>query len=166
MSNEIDVVTVDPSAAPPASEAARSGKATLPKVAPKKKPAIASDPGEYLLAGELLRRGYEAQLADKSVKDYRLLAGAAGSPMMRVQVRTVRMHPWTMTRAGLEAPPDQITVYVLLGPADNARPARFFITRNRDVAGQVEFPNGWSDIGSMPLTLLEPFENQWDKFRK
>jgi hypothetical protein len=164
MSNE-HVAGLDPFAAPPASDVAKSGKAAPPK-ASKKKPAIASDPGEYLLVGELLRRGYEAQLADKSVKDYRLLAGAAGSPMMRVQVRTVRMHPWTMTRAGLEAPPDQITVYVLLGPPDDARPARFFITRNRDIADQIQFANGWSDIGSVALTSLEPFENQWDKFRK
>lgn len=166
MSNETHVGGVDPSAAPPPGEAAKSGKAALPKAAPKKKPGIASDPGEYLIVGELLRRGYEAQLADKSVKDYRLLAGAAGSPLMRVQVRTVRMHPWTMTRASLEAPPDQITVYVLLGPPDDARPVRFFIARNREVADQVQFPNGWSDIGSMALASLEPFENQWDKFRK
>lgn len=166
MSNETHVAAHDPSPAPPAGEAAKSGKAALSRGAPKKKPGVASDPGEYLLVGELLRRGYEAQLADKSVKDYRLLAGAAGSPMMRVQVRTVRMHPWTITRGSLESPPDQITVYVLLGPADDARPARFFITRNRDLADQVLFPNGWSDIGSVPLASLEPFENQWDKFRK
>jgi hypothetical protein len=127
---------------------------------------MALDPGEYLLMGELLRRGFEVQLAEKSVKDHRLLAGAAGSALMRVHVRTVRMHPWQMTRASLEASPDQITVYVLLGPADNARPARFFIARNREVADKVEFPDGWSEIGSMMLNALEPFENQWDKFRK
>ena len=153
--SEIHVVAIDPTAAPPPAEAA-----------PRKKSGMALDPGEYLLMGELLRRGFEVQLADKGAKDHRLLAGAAGSSLMRVQVRTVRMQPWPLTRASLEAPPDQITVYVLLGPADNARPARFFIIRNRDIADQVQFPDGWSDIGSMMLSSLEPFENQWDKFRK
>lgn len=155
--SEIHVVAIDPNAAPPSGEAAP---------APKKKSGNTLDPGDYLLMGELLRRGFEVQLADKSVKDYRLLAGAAGSSQIRVQLRTVRMQPWPLTRANLEAPPDQITVYVLLGPADNPRPARFFITRNRDVTDQVEFPDGWSDIGSLTMSSLEPFENQWDKFRK
>ncbi len=155
MSNEIHVVAIDPTAAPPPGEAAA-----------KKKSGMALDPGEYLLMGELLRRGFEVQLTDRGVKDHRLLAGAAGASPMRVQVRTVRMQPWPLTRVNLEAPADQITVYVLLGPADNARPARFFITRNRDVVDQVEFPDGWSDIGSLMLSSLEPFENQWDKFRK
>lgn len=153
--SEIHVVAIDPSAAPPTGEPA-----------PKKKSGMTLDPGEYLLMGELLRRGFEVQLADKSAKDHRLLAGAGGSSLLRVQVRTVRMQPWPLSRASLEAPSDQITVYVLLGPADSARPARFFITRNRDIVDQVEFPDGWSDIGSLMLNSLEPFENQWEKFRK
>ena len=157
MSNEIHVVAIDPTASPP-------GEAAKP--APKKKSGIAADPGEYLVMGELLRRGLEVQLADKNVREHQLLVGPAGSPAVRVQVRTVRLHPWPMARAMFEATPDQVTVYVLLGPVDSTRPARFFITRNRDVADQVEFPDGWSDIGSLMLNSLEPFENQWDKFRK
>ncbi|HEX5280746.1 MAG TPA: hypothetical protein VFW28_11775 [Micropepsaceae bacterium] len=35
-----------------------------------------------------------------------------------------------------------------------------------EVAERVEFPDGWSDIGSLPLNTLESFENQWDKFRR
>jgi len=166
MSNEIHVVAIDPSAASPPAEAAKSAKAPPPRPAPKKKPGIASDPGEYLIMGELLRRGYEVQPADRNVRDHQLLAGAGGAPQTRIQVRTVRMHPWPMARAIFEAIPDQITVYVLLGPVDNTRPARFFITRNRDVADLVEFPDGWSDIGALTLKSLEPFENQWDKVRK
>jgi hypothetical protein len=31
--------------------------------------------GEYFVMGELLRRGYDAQLADRNTKDYDILVG-------------------------------------------------------------------------------------------
>jgi len=139
---------------------------SAPAKGPAKKKSVASDPGEYLVMGELLRRGFDAQLADRNVKDYQLLAGPAGGPLNRVQVRTVRMHPWPVNRASFDSVPDQITVYVLLGPPENSRPARFFVARNRDLAEQAEFPDGWSEIGSMKLKSVEPHENQWEKFRE
>lgn len=155
-----------PHPAVPSEPQKAAAKATPAKPQAKKKTGVAFDPGEYLVMGELLRRGYEAQLADRNVKDYQLLAGPAGSPLKRIQVRTVRMHPWPVNRTSFDATPDQITVYVLLGPAENARPARFFITRNRELADQADFPDGWSEIGSMKLKPVEPYENQWDKFRE
>ena len=164
--NDIVVQATRPAAPPaPAQKAAPAATAAAAKAQPKKKAAVAYDPGEYLVMGELLRRGYEAQLADRNVKDYQVLAGSPGTPLKRIQVKTVRMHPWPVNRASFDASPDQLTVYVLLGPPENARPARFFVTWNREVADQAEFPDAWSEIGSMKLKPIEPFENTWDKFR-
>lgn len=166
MTNELHVVARETAATQAQGEASKSPKGPPAKGSEKKKSGTVADPGEYLVIGELLRRGYGAQLADRNVKDYQLLAAPAGVAPKRVQVRTVRMQPWPVNRGTFETTPDQITVYVLLGPIENARPARFFIARNRDVADQAEFPDGWSDIGSMKLKSIESMENQWDKFRE
>ena len=49
--------------------------------------------GEYLGMGELLRRGFDAQLADRNTKGYDLVAGSHGADLKRVQVKTVRVQP-------------------------------------------------------------------------
>jgi hypothetical protein len=51
--------------------------------------------GEYLVMGELLRRGYDAQLADRNTQGYDLLVGRPGHDrLQKVQVKTVRLQPW------------------------------------------------------------------------
>ena len=65
----------------------------LPKT--KRKSGIPTgNAGEYFVMGELLRRGWDAQLADRNTQGYDLLAGLHGKPMQRVQVKTVRQQPW------------------------------------------------------------------------
>jgi hypothetical protein len=60
--------------------------------------------------GELLRRGYDAQLADRNTKGYDLLVGRPGDgrDMRRVQVKTVRAGPWYVRAADYTELPDQV----------------------------------------------------------
>jgi len=52
--------------------------------------------GEYFVMGELLRRGFDAQLADRNTKGYDLLVGQAGDlALKKVQVKSVRAEPGT-----------------------------------------------------------------------
>ena len=56
--------------------------------------------GEYFVMGELLRRDFDAQLADRNTKGYDLLAGGTHEPMLwKVQVKTVRAPPWYVNLA-------------------------------------------------------------------
>ncbi|HSE74486.1 MAG TPA: hypothetical protein VLB05_08235 [Dongiaceae bacterium] len=122
--------------------------------------------GEYLVMGELLRRGFDAQLADRNTKGYDLVAGSHGADLKRVQVKTVRVQPWYISRASFAGELlNQITVYVLLGHEKADKPPRFFIARNRDVAEQAQYPAGWSENGFMKLKAVEKHENQWDVLR-
>jgi hypothetical protein len=51
--------------------------------------------GEYFVMGELLRRGYDAQLADRNTNGYDLMVGTSGASSLRkVQVKSVRTPPW------------------------------------------------------------------------
>ena len=50
--------------------------------------------GEYFVMGELLRRGFDAQLADRNTAGYDLLVGRRSDPALaKVQVKTVRAQP-------------------------------------------------------------------------
>ncbi|HLN97501.1 MAG TPA: hypothetical protein VK208_03370 [Pyrinomonadaceae bacterium] len=84
----------------------------------KKKPGIPTGhAGEYLVMGELLRRGFDAQLADRNTKGYDLVAGLEGNNLKRVQVKTVRAQPWYVRRSSFTGDlKKQITVYVLWAP--------------------------------------------------
>jgi hypothetical protein len=51
--------------------------------------------GEYFVMGELLRRGFDAQLADRNTKGYDILVGKMVDKALRkVQVKSVRSAPW------------------------------------------------------------------------
>jgi hypothetical protein len=119
--------------------------------------------GEYLVMGELLRRGYDAQLADRSTKGYDLVAGPHGKDLKRVQVKTVRLPPWFVRHSSFEGDLlDQVTVYVMLGPESSEKPVRFFVAKNADLAGQAHHPVGWAENGFMKLKAIEAFENKWE----
>ena len=68
--------------------------------------------GEYFVMGELLRRGFDAQLADRNTKGYDLLVGSPEEPSLRkVQVKAVRAQPWYVTIASFKGKHlDQVTV--------------------------------------------------------
>jgi hypothetical protein len=127
--------------------------------------------GEYFVMGELLRRGYDAQLADRNTKGYDVLVGGPEDKVLRkVQVKTVRAQPWYVRRESYEDEQllDQITIYVLLGAEEAAKPVRYFIAKNCDLAKQVSIPPSWKESGKEVATAftmlksVEAFEDRWD----
>jgi hypothetical protein len=47
--------------------------------------------GEYFVMGELLRRGFDAQLADRNTQGYDLLVGSVkANALEKIQVKSVR----------------------------------------------------------------------------
>lgn len=116
--------------------------------------------------GELLRRGFDAQLADRNTKGYDIAAGPEGKDLKRIQVKSVRLQPWFVRRESFEGELlDQVTVYVLLGPEASKKPVRFFIVKNREVAHLVHYPADWPSSGFLKLKSVERFEDAWDTFR-
>src|SRR3954462_3650604 len=73
--------------------------------------------GEYFVMGELLRRGFDAQLADRNTAGYDLLVGRqAAHPLTKVQVKTVRLQPWYVKQSSfVGAMREQVTIYVMIG---------------------------------------------------
>ena len=120
--------------------------------------------GEYFVMGELLRRGFDAQLADRNTKGYDLLVGRAEEPSLRkVQVKTVRSQPWYVSLADFAGERrSQATIYVLLGSQDGSRPVRYFIVKNRLLTKHVNTPSGWKEYGFMSLKVVEKYENRWE----
>jgi len=125
--------------------------------------------GEYFVMGELLRRGYDAQLADRNTRGYDLLVGRPGTAtqMQKVQVKTVREAPWYVKRESFEGKAaDQVTVYVLLGKERVLNPVRYFIARNRDVAANVHYPPKWRHNGFLSMKVLADYEAKADAGRE
>ena len=117
--------------------------------------------GEYFVMGELLRRGYDAQLADRNTKGYDLLVGQADTSanMRKVQVKSVRSAPWYVNQRSFKGDAaEQVTVYVLIGRETTSHPVRYFIARNRDLAKHVHVPPGWKDGAFIKMTAIEDYE--------
>jgi hypothetical protein len=123
--------------------------------------------GEYFVMGELLRRGFNAQLADRNTKGYDVLVGdSENKPFQPVQIKTVRSAPWYVKISDFkDVRLDLITIYVLIGDERAMKPVRFFIARNRDVAGYVHQPSSFTRTGFMPLKAFGPnHEADWKIF--
>ncbi len=126
--------------------------------------------GEYLVMGELLRRGFDAQLADRNTKGYDVLAALHDQAhFKRIQVKTVRTQPWFVRRPSFEGVMrEELTIYVLLGLESGVDPVRFFIVKNGEVAEHVHYPPDWHeqpkwrDQGFLPLKAIEKYENNWN----
>src|ERR1700730_6760121 len=100
--------------------------------------------GEYFVMGELLRQGYDAQLADRNTKGYDMLVGS-GRPgeatLRKVQVKTAPSQTWWVNRADFEGQRlGRVTVYVLLGREHSKKPVRFFIAKNSDLKKHFKKP--------------------------
>ena len=107
--------------------------------------------GEYFVMGELLRRGWDAQLADRNTQGYDLLAGLHGKPMQRVQVKTVRQQPWFVRITDFSGPAlGQITIYVLLGKEDG-EPCQILHHKNQDLTDKFHHPPEWKAQGKILL---------------
>ncbi len=119
--------------------------------------------GEYFVMGELLRRGYDAQLADRNTKGYDLLVGRASDPVLRkVQVKTVRSPPWYVRTDSFTGDlARQITVYVLIGPETAEKPIRYFIVKNKKLADHLHRPKGWKDNAFMSIKAVSKYEDRW-----
>lgn len=120
--------------------------------------------GEYFVMGELLRRGFDAQLADRNTKDYDVLFGLpADRALKKLQVKTVRSAPWYVNSSEYsEGSVDQMTIFVLLGDEKAQKQIRYFITGNGDVAKHIHKPGNWKNHGFMPLKALEEYEDRWE----
>lgn len=130
----------------------------------KRKPGIPTgNAGEYFVMGELLRRGYDAQLADRNTKGYDILVGRPEKPLRRIQVKTVRAPPWYVRTTSFEGYLlNQVTIYVLLGKEDARAAVRYFVTKNRHLASKIHKPAGWKEQAFMPLKAVEKYEDNWN----
>jgi hypothetical protein len=118
--------------------------------------------GEYFVMGELLRQGFDAQLADRNTQGYDLLVGRSGQATLRkVQVKTARSQSWWVNRADFKHERlDRVTVYVLL-PKDSKKPVRYFIAKNRDLKKHFNRPRQWKSHGFMSMKVVERYEDRW-----
>jgi hypothetical protein len=124
---------------------------------------VAGQVGVRLVMDELLRRGFDAQLAGRHTKEYDVLLGLYGSPRKPVHVRTVHVGPWYVRSSHFAAAvADQVTVYVLLGLRKNPNCARFFVTKNCNVESGLRQPPNWRDFGFIDVEVVEQFEDNWD----
>ena len=124
--------------------------------------------GEYFVMGELLRRGYDAQLADRNTKGYDVLIGRPDENNLRkIQVKSVRSPPWYVSNKSFRGKMrGEITIYVCIGREDARKPVRYFITRNRSVAGKFSKPRKCEDVGFMSLRGVKSHENNWDVLKE
>jgi hypothetical protein len=120
--------------------------------------------GEYFVMGELLKRGYDAQLADRNTKGYDVLVGKENDrELKKVQIKTVRSQPWFVRPNDFaEDAIIRTTIYVLLGSVDSKKPIRYFIAKNLDLADDVKKPANWKSHAFMPLRAITQFEDKWD----
>jgi hypothetical protein len=119
--------------------------------------------GEYFVMGELLRRGFDAQLADRNTKGYDLLVGRAEekTTLHKVQVKTATHRSWWVNRANFEGERLRLaTVYVLMHIKGG--PVRYFIVKNRKVRKRVAYPSKWKSHGFVKLAAIERYENHWE----
>jgi hypothetical protein len=128
----------------------------------KRKPGTPTgNAGEYFVMGELLRRGFDAQLADRNTKGYDLLVGRAEKASLRkVQVKTTRGSSWYVKQADFKNKhlKNQVAIYVLLGK-DNEKPVRFFIAKNRRL--KIHIPRGWGTYATLSMKAVQKYEDKW-----
>jgi hypothetical protein len=118
--------------------------------------------GTRLVIDELWKRGFDAQLPDRTTKKYDLFVGR-DSPPKPVHVRTVHVGPWYIRNSHFAgAAADQVTVYVLLGFEKDLSCARFFVTRNGDMETSFRQPQNWGEFGFINVEEVERYEDNWD----
>jgi hypothetical protein len=135
-----------------------------PKKEKRKSGIPTGNAGEYFVMGELLRRGFDAQLADRNTKGYDILAGLPTDTVLKkLQVKTVRSAPWYVKTASYSgAFADQLTIFVLLGNETAQKQVRYFITKNSEVARHVHHPENWRQNGFMSIKAIKEYEDRWD----
>jgi hypothetical protein len=122
--------------------------------------------GEYLVIGELLRRGFDVEFAIPGSRGYDLLVCSRGSSPQRIRVTTVHREPWYVRASGLVGvSADQVTVYVLLGVERRSESPRFFVVKNNCLMAKLRQPPNWKAFGFIDAKTLEKYEDGWDILR-
>src|SRR3984957_4842553 len=127
----------------------------------RKYPATAESTGKHLVMTELLRRGFEAELAGASYEKHDMLVRVGGSRPKPIRIKTVHSAPWYVRWDLFAKRADQVTVYVLLW-AETEVPTRFFVVNNSDLAGQFRQPPTWKAFGFIDVKSVEKYEDNWD----
>jgi hypothetical protein len=118
--------------------------------------------GARVVMDELLRRGFNARLADGATKKYDVLIGP-GSPPKPVHVRAVHVGPWYVRNSHfVGAGANQVTVFVLLGLEKEPNCARFFVTRNSDLEASLRQPPHWQEFGLIDIEAVKEYEDNWE----
>jgi hypothetical protein len=117
--------------------------------------------GKHLVMNELLRRGFEAELAGASYEKHDMLVWVGGSRAKPIRIKTVHSAPWYVRCDLFARRADQVTVYVLLG-AEAETPARFFVVKNSDLAAQFRQPPTWKAFGFIDVKSVDKYEDNWD----
>jgi hypothetical protein len=121
--------------------------------------------GARLVMSELVKRGFDAEVAASTTLKYDVIIRFDRLPPRPVQVRTVHVSPWYVRTANFAgAAARNITVYVLLGD-QNANSTRFFVVRNDDLTGVLHQPSNWNKFGLIYIESLEKYENNWDSLK-
>ena len=121
----------------------------------------AEDTGKHLVMTELLRRGFEADLAGANFEKRDMLVWVRGSRPKPIRIKTVHSAPWYVRWDLFGRHADQVTVYVLLGPKTET-PARFFVVKNGELATHVRRPPSWKAFGLIDLKSVEQYEDNWE----
>jgi len=135
----------------------------------KRKSGVPTDnAGEYFVMGELLRRGFDAQLADRNTKGYDILVSKETDPdSLKIQIKTVRKVPWYISGISFKGMMlDRITVFVLLGDEKAEKSVRYFIAYNREIMERFHKPETWPTNGFMPFDAVKQFEDRWILLRR
>ena len=127
----------------------------------RKYPATAEHTGKHLVMTELLRRGFEAELAGASYEKHDVLVWVGGSRLKPIRIKTVHSAPWYVRCDLFARRADQVTVYVLLG-AETETPARFFVAKNSDLAAEFRQPPTWKAFGFIDVKSVDKYEDNWD----
>jgi hypothetical protein len=123
--------------------------------------ATAEDTGKHLVMTELLRRGFEVEFAGASYEKHDMLVRVRESRPKPIRVKTVHSAPWYVRWDLFARRADQVTVYVLLA-TETETPARFFVVKNSDLAGQFRQPPNWKAFGFIDVESVEKYEDNWD----
>jgi hypothetical protein len=124
----------------------------------------AESTGKHLVMAELLRRGFDAELAGASYEKHDMLVWLRDAPPKPIHIKTVHSTPWYMRRASFTERADQVTVYLLLG-AETERPARFFVVKNKDLEAHFRQPPTWTAFGFIDAEFVEKYEDNWEVLR-
>jgi len=118
---------------------------------------------ENFVMGELLRRGYDAQLAKNTKGHVLLVRRSTDGQLRKVHVNAVRTPPWYVKLESFDGDlADQVTVYVLIGPETALKPIRYFVAKNRDLAARLHRPSGWDANAFLRIKALKDCEDKWD----